>query len=611
MCGIAGYYFFDQNHADIDLRSMSKTMLHRGPDASGFYENRTVGLAHNRLSIIDLDARANQPLHDNTGQYHIIFNGELYNYKFLKDYLTVKYSQQFTTSSDTEVLLYLLIHENYNALSKLNGMFAFAFYDSQNDTLLIARDHVGIKPLYYMVDRNDVVFASELQALKTIQRNLEINQLAINYYLHLGYIPAPFTVYTGILKLEAGHYLLIDKSGLKKNKFWKLETATIPTDIASISNATTKLEELLCQSVALQLQSDVPIGVFLSGGTDSSVVAALAQHAHGKQIDTYSIGFNESKYNEAPFAESIAAHIGSNHHRLDLSLNDALHLAEKVSDIYTEPFADSSALPTYLVSQMAAKHCKVVLSGDGGDELFLGYGSHQWAMRFQNPLKRYTYQRIHPALNLLSSRYKRIARMMDWKDNYSMHSHIFSHEQYFFSKKEIHKLHHAPNNKLHFDLFTPNQALNMAERQALFDFQYYLPEDLLVKVDRASMQHSIEVRVPLLDIEVVAFAFSLPYHLRYHNGVAKFLLKEVLYKYVPRQLMDRPKWGFSVPLAIWLHHDLQYMIGKYLSPEKLMQTHILNQIFVSDLIKRFNSGKHDYLAQRIWNLIILQQALLK
>ncbi|RYG53240.1 MAG: asparagine synthase (glutamine-hydrolyzing), partial [Chitinophagaceae bacterium] len=512
MCGISG--FISRQWPEQDLRAMSNCIRHRGPDAEGIYYNSRdgVGLAHRRLSILDLSSAANQPFYSSDGRYVMVYNGEVYNYREI----AAEYGLTTRTSSDTEVIIEMFARQGIAAIRQLNGMFAIAIYDIKEQQLFLFRDRVGIKPLYYFFDGQNFAFASELKSLFSLPVTKEVDTTSVSNYLYLGYIPGRNTIYKHFNKLLPGSYAIIKDKQVSEHSYWKLEDAITPSVITNEADAFAQLKELVISSVRYCMISDVPLGVFLSGGVDSSLVAAVAQELSDKPVKTFSIGFNESKYNESGYARQVASHIGSSHHEFIVKENDAIEIVEKLTGIYDEPYADSSAIPTYLVSQLARKEVTVALSGDGGDELFMGYGFYYWAKRLNNPLIK-AFR--HPIGQLLrasgDNRKKRAAYMFGYPSAARRKSHIFSQEQYYFTEKEIHELLKSPRPVL-FDeeLDDHPRKLSVIEEQSFFDIKNYLPEELLVKTDRASMQHALEIRVPLLDHRIVEFSASLSQDLK-------------------------------------------------------------------------------------------------
>jgi len=610
MCAISGYYSDIYKTSPDEFKLALNSMTHRGPDATDTYCYKNLFVGHNRLSIIDLSNQANQPMHSDCGKYIIVFNGEIYNYKELQKQYNIKQS----TNSDTETLLklYSIVGEKLPEL--LNGMFAFAIYDKNKNEIFIARDKFGIKPLFYYCDDSVFAFSSELKALlnyKYIKSKIKLNYLSIKRYLHLGYIPSPLTIYNNIYKFPASTFAVYKNNNLKFEKYYDFEN-TISNDVLKNENdALNKLETLLTDSIKIRLQCDVAFGTLLSGGNDSGLITALAAKNSSSKINTYTIGFSEQSYNEAPFAKQIANYLNTTHHEFIVSENDAIKLIPEILTSYDEPFADSSALPTMLVSKMASNNVKMVLSGDGGDELFHGYGAYKWANRFSNTAFSLSRKTIANTLKYGNNRQKRVSHLLSYNNNYNIYSHIFSQEQYFFSEPEINQICNSPiTNCNDFDFKTPElkRKLSPAEKQSLFDLNYYLPDDLLVKVDRASMKYSLEVRVPFLDYRIVEFAYNLHHSLKINNNEQKYILKKLLYKHVPQDLYNRNKKGFSIPLNNWLKHDLKYLIDDNLNKNEIEKHNIFdyNEVFL--LIKKFENGDN-YLYNRLWNIIILQMFL--
>lgn len=609
MCAISGFLSLKLNKSH--LQQMVKVLSHRGPDHNDFFydENIGIGLGHNRLSIIDISENANQPFYSQSNRYVMVFNGEVYNFQEIK----TKYQIQTKTSSDTEVILELFAKKGISFVNELNGMFAIAIWDKNEEKLHLFRDRIGIKPLYYFYQEGIFAFASEIKALVNILKDqVSINQNILQNILQFGFSTENDTIYNEINQLPAGQYLTIDKAlNIQSNSYWKLENQLNNEVINDEKRAKKELNEKLVNSVQKRMIADVPLGTFLSGGIDSSTVTAIAQSLSNQPINTFSIGFKDSKHDESKFAKEVAKHLGTNHHEFILTEKDALQQVDKLLDIYDQPFADSSAIPTLLVSEMAKKHVKVALSGDGGDEQFLGYGMYQWANRMNKPIIWNNRKLIHFGLATFGNqRMKRASKVFNSPQKQSLKSHIFSQEQYFFSEKEVNRL---LKTKKAQNRITENweldRKLNPMEYQAFYDMKHYLPDDLLVKVDRASMHHALEVRVPLLDHEVVEYSLNISPELKFNNGCSKYLLKQVLYDYVPKNLFDRPKWGFSIPLAKWLKTDLKHLIDTYLSVEKVEETNIFQPKIVSQLVKKYLDGE-DYLYNRVWILTLIQKFLL-
>ncbi len=632
MCGIAGFLTFGDHFEASDLRKMTDRISHRGPDADGFYFDGKCGLGHRRLSIIDLSDRANQPMFSADGRYVIVYNGEVYNFQEIGARIKEQNTDadyKFRTSSDTEVILEGFAKYGIEFVHQLNGMFAIAIYDTIQQELYLIRDRLGIKPLFYYWDGNKLAFASELKSLTQLpQLNKEILPSSIADFLHLGFIPAPNTIYKNIFKLYPGSYLRMDSKGQQTAKYWNVKQRLSNNIITDKEEALVKLSDLLMSSVQYQLKSDVPFGVFLSGGIDSSLVTAQAVGLSSVKVNTFSIGFEENSHNESEYAKAVATHLGTNHHEFIVSYNDAIALFDSIFDAYDEPNADSSIIPTMLVSKLAKKYITVTLSGEGGDELFFGYGSYQWARRLSSPFISSLRYPLSLAMSQMSSRYQRIGRMLDTSRAANLRSHILSQEQYLFTTGEIQELAKPEFSRPGFLDFIENyefdsvlaekdtlkgrtvkvRKLNAMEQQALFDIQYYLPDDLLTKVDRSSMHYSLEARVPYLDHRVVEFAINISPELKYNLGISKYILKQILYKYVPEKLFIRPKQGFAIPLNKWLKKEMKYLIDEYMDPDLIEKQGVLNVEYTQRLKHDFFKGK-DYLYNRIWLIISLTKWL--
>jgi asparagine synthase (glutamine-hydrolysing) len=615
MCGISGFYCLDKVFSKDDLIKMTDAMSHRGPDASGYYYEGFIGLGHRRLSIIDVSSKSNQPMQSHCGRYVIVFNGEIYNFQEIKKNILSEKPMEFNTTSDTEVILEAFILWGPQFVQRMNGMFAIAIFDKESRELYLFRDRIGIKPIYYYSDGSIFAFSSELKgliAVELIRDSLKLNQAAINEFLHLGYIPEPHSVFTNISKFPSGHYAVINSSGHTLEKFWSSEDKLAEKLKMDEAEALCKLKDLLISSVRYRLICDVPFGTFLSGGIDSSLVTAIAQSVTDSPINTFSIGFRDSKHDESGYARSVAEFLGTNHHEFTVSEKDAIELIPDLINVFDEPFADSSAIPTMLVSKLARQHVTMTLSGDGGDELFMGYGAYKWAKRLNSSIVKAGHPLLYSGLSLLGNKYKRGAQLFDYQNYGNIKSHIFSQEQYLFKRNEVSKLLNPENyREISLDEHFINSNLSAAEAQALFDLKYYLKDDLLVKVDRSSMRYSLETRVPLLDYRIVEFVLNLPEEFKLKGNVQKYLLKKVLYEYVPESYFKRPKWGFSIPLQKWLRGDLKYLIDDYLSDDKIVKSGILNMEMVSELKYRFFNKNEDYLYNRLWLLIVLQRFLEK
>lgn len=616
MCGIAGFLSKHQNQDH--LQQMTDCITHRGPDAEGIYFEPVhgIGLGHRRLSILDLSESANQPLHSTCQRYVIAYNGEVYNFNSIKNEILAIKSIDFKTTSDTEVILEAFVLWGNDFVNKLNGMFAISIWDTREEKLFIFRDRIGIKPLYYYLSDEEFLFGSELKSIKKANLNLTINKKAIPPFLHLGYIPAPLSIYENVHKFPSGHYATVSfknqKIDFQLTSYWQPSDQLKENLVTDKNKAQQELTDLIEQSVKDRLVSDVRFGTFLSGGIDSSLVTATASQFVDKPLNTFSIGFEEATHDESQYAKKIAQKLNTNHHEFILSENKALPLFENILESYDEPYADSSAIPTMLVSSLAKQEVSMVLTGDGGDELFHGYGMYDWAERLHNPLIKPFKKSISWGLQTFGdNRMKRAGQVFGQSKHENTHNHIFSQEQYLFSNKELNRL--IKSTTVPFNYIEQKEltrSLTPAESQAFFDMHYYLQDDLLVKVDRASMKYSLECRVPLLDHRIIEFALNLDPSLKKKEGISKYLLQEVLFSKLPKSYFDRPKRGFSIPLGKWLKSDLTYLIDDYLNEKIIEEFGILNNKEVQTLINRFRKGE-DYLYNRIWAMLLLHKWLVE
>ncbi len=618
MCGILGFVNFEREQR-LNPSSLLEYMEHRGPDAKGFFHGPPFFLGHNRLSILDLTNAANQPMYSHCRRFVMVYNGEVYNYREVEQEIR-KYKPSFRphTRSDSEIILEAFVIWGEECVKRLNGMFAIAILDQETGKLYLFRDRMGIKPLYYFNQDGRFAFASELKVLAKpafMKKYLQVDKRSVNQFLHLGYIPAPGSIYSSVRKLPPGHWGVWDGNEFAIKCWWDLRGKVTPVNVKmDFEEAKEQLRDLVVSAVKYRLISDVPYGTFLSGGIDSSLVTAVAQSLHSQPINTFTIGSWDKAYDESGYAQAIAEHLKTNHHALIISEKDALEWMPALTGIYDEPFADSSAIPTLLVSRMARQHVTVTLSGDGGDELFMGYGAYLWAQRLANPIVKMAKW---PASQLLKAgpvKYRRAARLFDSVPRNELKSHIFSQEQYLFARKEIQKiLRHEYQEPFHLNevYHIQDRVLHPAEQQALFDMGYYLPDDLLVKVDRASMYFALETRVPLLDYRIVEWALNLPMQFKLHNGHAKWMLRQLLFEYIPPRYFDRPKRGFSIPLQQWLKKELKDFAMDYLNEAAINKVGVLNKTEVKKLLDAFYTKNQHYLYNRVWQLLVLQKWFLQ
>jgi asparagine synthase (glutamine-hydrolysing) len=613
MCGISGYISAPGKLSKEGFLRANNVLNHRGPDADGFYANdeHSLYFGHKRLSIIDLSSASNQPFFSKCGRYVMVDNGEVYNYRDVIGQLQL----EPRTTGDTEVIIEAYAKKGPKSFELLNGMFAFAIYDIAERKIILCRDRIGIKPLFYYFDGTQFAFASEIKMLTALPGfRKEINYAAIPEFLHLGFIPEPNTIFNKIFKFPSAAYSIFSIDDIQKpdfnvgvRHFWKLQSAIVPEPKKDFISTKKQLKELLIDAVEKQLISDVPVGTFLSGGIDSSLITAIAAKLKSDTIKTFSIGYDTKKYDESQYAMNVAKHLGTEHFAFRLTEDEVEELLSSIIFQYDEPFADSSAYPTMIVSKLARKHVTVTLSGDGADELFLGYGMYKWASRLANPFVQALRKPFYWATQMGSDTIKRGGLLLDYSSMGHIKSHIFSQEQYLNSEKDLKHLLLDENfcfDRFNSDITSTKRVLTPKGKQSFWDINYYLKDDLLVKVDRASMKYSLESRVPFLDHRVVEFAVNIDAELRYHKGVSKYILKEILYDYLPRELFNRPKWGFALPLPHWLKGRLNFLLDKYLNNTIINKYDILTNLYVQDLKDRFMAGE-DYLYGRIWTIILL------
>ena len=607
MCGISGIF---SNDPDLRQRigAMNDALLHRGPDAGAVWAEGPVALGHRRLSIIDVSEAAHQPMVSACGRYVIAFNGEVYNFRQLAEKLRADFPETygrsgFRTQSDTEVVLELFAAYGPGSVKLLNGMFAYAVYDRQEAKLFLFRDRVGIKPLFYSQQKTNLCFASELRSLMKTLSLKTLNTSGLPLYMHLGYFPEPHTVINEAKKFPAAHYGVWNGVELSLTKYWTPAEFTGNTEKISFSEATTRFKSLLEEAVADSLISDVPLGVFLSGGIDSSLVASVAASKATGKIKTFTVSSPDALHNESVYARKIAQHLDSEHYEMAADEKAMLDLAQPLLEQMDEPLADSSFFPVYIISKFARQHVTVALGGDGGDELFQGYGSYVWAKRLSN-----FWVQMGSPMARLQLRSKRHYQFFHSALKKHFKSNIFSIEQNLFPSWELDAL------KMSIpELFPePDSAylnLSPAASQAFFDLTHYLKDDLLVKVDRASMLTSLEVRPPLLDHRLIEASLQLPMEFKTKKGNTKLLLKEILAQYVPRELFERPKKGFSVPMQRWLKTDLSFLPEKYLEQPGLRLFDAVPKCFVQNVVKKYKSGKADWFYNRVWSLTVLSHYL--
>lgn len=582
MCGIAGFLTTRSVACEGVLQRMLDRLVHRGPDDRGTWVDQQSGVAlgHTRLAILDLSPSGHQPMQSPSGRYVVVFDGEIYNHGRLRQQLE-KEGACFSGTSDTEVMLGLVDRLGVKgALSQLVGMFAFAIWDRLDRTLWLARDRMGEKPLYYGWHGGCLVFGSELKALRAHPDFAPVlNEDVIPWYLRLGYVPSPNSIFRNTYKLRPGEFLcvreLAGKGGEKRysesiEKYWSVpevrSAGAVSPEPGSLAGAVDRLEELLTAAVGMQMQADVPVGAFLSGGVDSSVVVALMQKQASRRVRTFSIGFNAAEYDEAGYAKAVAAHLGTEHTELYLSGRDALDVIPALPAVYDEPLGDSSQLPTYVLARLARGSVKVSLSGDGADELFCGYPKYMFGDRLcALPLRRLLGLMMQCAPDALleyvgrkaNGRYRLLAR----PGGRELLGSVLSAPNWNALAWELASLDHGRRAASELASvprrLEPTTCARFSEFASTLDLLSYLPDDVLTKLDRAAMAVGLETRAPFLDKDVVEFALTLPLCFKMGPAGGKAVVREVLYRHVPRSLVDRPKKGFAIPLTQWLRGDLR------------------------------------------------------
>lgn len=633
MCGITGIYSLRESIDPAVLSSMTDALSHRGPDDSGTYVSGDgkVGLGHRRLSIIDLSERGRQPMASDDGRIQVSYNGEIYNYRELREELRSR-GHVFRTDCDTEVLIRSYEEWGIECLHRFVGMFAFAIWDGRENRLYLARDRVGVKPLYYYMQDGLFLFASELKSMTRhpgFPGRISPDGLAL--FLRYDYVRSPYTIYENTFKLEPGHYLCLEGGELEKHRywditeFWNMEPYDMDED-----EAADMFEELMADSIRHRLVSDVPVGLFLSGGIDSSVVAAMLRDHVSAPFKTFTIGFDDRRYDEAAWAKKIAGHLGTEHVEAYVSEEEAADMVFDIPSVYDEPFADSSSIPTCAVSRLASEHVKVVMSADGGDELFCGYNNYIKCMRYANAVAkvpRAVRKGLRAALSGFGVGGFEVLAKIPGLSPLRKFGGVYERDRAMVlaiidgDMAEMNRYRRgiwAPRDMpgvfgrsggAHQETFEEDFASvrsgDLLSRMLYGDFRVWLPDDILTKVDKASMSVGLEARVPLLDHRFVSFAAKLPMDLKYRDGETKYLMKKVLSRRLPEELYSRPKKGFSAPIDRWLRGRLRPLVDEYLGESAVRRSGVFDPAEVSlwkeRFYERFSVGP-----RQIWNLLMFQ-----
>jgi asparagine synthase (glutamine-hydrolysing) len=626
MCGISGFIDFSKKSSEEVLQAMTDTLYHRGPDASGnyFHEDKVaqIGLGHRRLSIIDLSETGKQPMHYK--HLCITYNGEVYNFNEIKNEL-VLLGHQFIGHSDTEVILHAFEQWGIKCVGKFIGMFALVIFDDLSKKIFCLRDRAGVKPFYYYWHENLFLFASELKAFhKHPLFNKEIDLNAIAAYMQYGNVPEPYCIFKNCYKLKPAHYLIFDleQRTFEIAKYWNVYDFYNKQKLdISFSEAKSETEKILSSAFNYRMVADVPIGVFLSGGYDSACLTAILQKNRTEKLKTFTIAVPDIGLNEAPYAKEIAKHIGSDHSQYDCTQKEAVELINELPYYYDEPFGDSSAIPTTLVCKIARQQVTVALSADGGDEVFAGYNRYDYMVKYGKLLNQTPsfmrksaaelMQRI-PAEKLpyfkskynFANRYEKLKLLLKDPSPQNLMDNLnkqFTKED--LSNLFINEISHLNTSHLSEEL-KPESFSALSYMMAI-DYQTYLPDDILQKVDRASMTSSLEAREPFLDHRIIEFAAQLPDNYKYNQGIKKHILREITHHYIPKQLLDRPKMGFAIPIENWLMNDLKHQVNYYLDTDKIKKQGIFNLTYIEKLRSEFLNGKKE-LGVKLWYLLMFQ-----
>lgn len=626
MCGISGFIDLNLNSSDDCLKKMTDALIHRGPDGHGYELIQTkqsqVGIGHRRLSIIDLSIAGKQPLQFE--HFWISYNGEVYNYQEIRKEL-LALDHKFVGQSDTEVILHAFAQWGISSVHKFTGMFAFVIYDSKKEELYCVRDRAGVKPFYYYWKDGLFLFSSELKSFHQHPHfHKEINKDAVAAFMQFGNVPTPHCIFKNCFKLSPGHYLHFPLSTAQYSihKYWDVYDAyNKPKLDLSFQTAKSETESILKKAFDYRMLADVPVGVFLSGGYDSACLTALLQKDRTEKLKTFTIAVPDIGLNEAPYAKEVASYLGTEHYEYSCTQNEALDMISELPYYYDEPFADSSALPTSLVCKMARQKVTVALSADGGDEVFAGYNRYDYLMKHGKLLNQLPALLRKSASHLMAgfpsdkipvlknkynfhNRYEKLKNLL--ADPSAKNMMLSLSMQY--TDSQLRKLLKLNSEKLETAYLSDkllNENYSPLSYMMAIDYQTYLVDDILQKVDRASMRSSLEAREPFLDHHIIEWAAQLPDNYKYHKGIKKHILKEITHAYLPKELMDRPKMGFAIPIEKWLAQDLKEQVLFYLDDKRLREQGFFDSETVNKLTTNFFSGKKE-LSVKVWHLLMFQ-----
>jgi asparagine synthase (glutamine-hydrolysing) len=616
MCGINGFCDFNKQLQKEDIEKANELLRHRGPDDGETVVFQTpdahIGLGHRRLSILDLSSLGHQPMYSDDKQVVIILNGEIYNFKEIRCQLEGN-GHRFISNSDTEVIVKAYLQYGIECVQQFIGMFAFVIYDMRLQKIFLCRDRAGVKPLYYYFANGCLLFASELKAFhqyKVFKK--EIEPKAVSLFLSYGYIKEPYSIFKNTHKLSPGHYAILDISNqqLQLHQYWNvLDYYNKPVIDIGEEEATDHLEKLLTSAFEYRMVSDVPVGVFLSGGYDSSLVSAILQKNSMNKIKTFTIGFNEDKYNEAEHAKAVAHYLGTDHHEYYCSTKEALEIIPTLPYFYDEPFGDSSAIPTILVSRFARQQVTVALSADAGDEIFAGYGRYDQLVKIKK-IKQYIpsflarpSSKILQQLPVNNPRYAKLGEILSAETEVEISDNLSRH----FTRKQVNALLNTTEKfkASLIDLDNIPLKSDFINTVLAADYKTYLADDILTKVDRATMSAGLEGREPFLDQRIVEWAAQLPSSLKYNKGNKKYLLKKLTHRYLPEKIMDRPKMGFGIPINKWLRGELKPLVMDIISRKNLQKHNLLNEDAVISLRDNYLTSSESDTSQ-LWLLLMFQ-----
>jgi asparagine synthase (glutamine-hydrolysing) len=627
MCGIVG--FISAKREDKTVEQMLIVQTYRGPDDRGIFVEKVadtfVHLGHNRLSIQDLSSHGHQPFVSDCKNYIIAFNGEVYNFKGIRDELE-KLGYRFVSQSDTEVVLYAYKAWGIECLEKFVGMFAFSIVDKLKNKLYLVRDRAGVKPLYYYVKDGVFLFSSEMKSFHEHPNfKKELNKEVLPYYFQFGYIPAPHSIYKNTYKLEAGYYFELNMQDLSFGieQYWSVDACYEAEKFdKSESEILNDLEELLTDAVELRMVSDVPVGVFLSGGYDSSLVTALLSKNKKRKLHTYTIGFENKKYNEAKHAKAIAKHFATEHREYYVSKKDMLEKVETLPFYYDEPFGDSSAIPTMIVSKLAKKDVTVALSADGGDEVFCGYSKYFFLQKFsklftsnfkKSMLKTLLHSFSENSVERVNDLLPKNIKQTNIRDKYSKFkravsadslTNMFLQASTYVDSKEVNKFLKVMKSQKLYKNFSVYEKRAFIDEMMRVDYKTFMVDDVLTKVDRATMSVSLEGREPLLDHRIVEYMARVPVKQKYKYGEGKYLARQILYKHIPKTLIDKPKAGFQVPLNEWLKNDLIPLVEKYLDSSRI-DDEVFDREEIEKIKKELFLGNHANVS-KVWFILMYE-----